>query len=54
MLGVTAISIIAVSASVFLIDMLYPLLDPRVQLVTFLAVLRDLFRYNPSSRSARS
>jgi peptide/nickel transport system permease protein len=31
-LGVTAISIIAVSASVFLIDIIYPLLDPRVQL----------------------
>jgi peptide/nickel transport system permease protein len=31
-LGVTAISIIAVSASVFLIDILYPLFDPRVQL----------------------
>ena len=32
-LGVTAISIIAVAASVFLIDILYPLFDPRVQLV---------------------
>jgi peptide/nickel transport system permease protein len=31
-LGVTAISIIAVSAAVFLIDVLYPLIDPRVQL----------------------
>lgn len=31
-LGVTAISIIAVSAAVFLIDVLYPLFDPRVQL----------------------
>ena len=31
-LGVTAISIIAVSVAVFLIDMLYPLFDPRVQL----------------------
>jgi peptide/nickel transport system permease protein len=31
-LGVTAISIIAVSASVFLLDILYPLVDPRVQL----------------------
>ncbi len=31
-LGVTAISIIAVSAAVFLIDVLYPVLDPRVQL----------------------
>jgi peptide/nickel transport system permease protein len=31
-LGVTAISIIAVAASVFLIDVLYPLFDPRVQL----------------------
>jgi peptide/nickel transport system permease protein len=31
-LGVTAISIIAVSATVFLIDILYPLVDPRVQL----------------------
>ena len=30
-LGVTSITIIAVSAAVFLIDMLYPLLDPRVQ-----------------------
>jgi len=30
-LGVTSISIIAVSAAVFLIDMLYPLIDPRVQ-----------------------
>ena len=31
-LGVTAISIIAVAASVFLIDILYPLFDPRVEL----------------------
>lgn len=31
-LGVTAISIIAVSTTVFLIDILYPLFDPRVQL----------------------
>jgi peptide/nickel transport system permease protein len=31
-LGVTAISIVAVSAAVFLIDVLYPLFDPRVQL----------------------
>ena len=31
-LGVAAISIIAVSAAVFLIDVLYPLFDPRVQL----------------------
>jgi len=31
-LGVAAVSIIAVSASVFLIDILYPLFDPRVQL----------------------
>ena len=31
-LGVTAISIIAVAASVFLIDVLYPLFDPRVKL----------------------
>ena len=31
-LGVTAISIIAVSASVFLIDILYLIFDPRVQL----------------------
>jgi len=31
-LGVTSISIIAVSASVFLIDILYPVFDPRVQL----------------------
>ena len=31
-LGVTAISIVAVAASVFLIDILYPLFDPRVQL----------------------
>lgn len=31
-LGVTSVSIIAVSASVFLIDILYPLFDPRVQL----------------------
>jgi peptide/nickel transport system permease protein len=31
-LGVTAISIIAVSAAVFLIDILYPVIDPRVQL----------------------
>lgn len=31
-LGVTAISIIAVATSVFLIDVLYPLFDPRVQL----------------------
>jgi peptide/nickel transport system permease protein len=31
-LGVTAISILAVAASVFLIDILYPIFDPRVQL----------------------
>jgi peptide/nickel transport system permease protein len=31
-LGVAAISIIAVAAAVFLIDVLYPLFDPRVQL----------------------
>jgi peptide/nickel transport system permease protein len=31
-LGVTAISILAVSAAVFLLDILYPVLDPRVQL----------------------
>jgi len=31
-LGVTAISIIAVSAAVFVIDILYPVIDPRVQL----------------------
>jgi peptide/nickel transport system permease protein len=31
-LGVTAISIIAVAAAVFLIDILYPLFDPRMQL----------------------
>ena len=30
-LGVTTVSILAVSAAVFLIDTLYPLLDPRVQ-----------------------
>jgi peptide/nickel transport system permease protein len=31
-LGVTAISIVAVAGSVFLIDVLYPLFDPRMQL----------------------
>jgi peptide/nickel transport system permease protein len=31
-LGVTTIAIIAVSAAVFLIDILYPVFDPRVQL----------------------
>jgi peptide/nickel transport system permease protein len=31
-LGVTAISIIAVASAVFLIDILYPLIDPRMQL----------------------
>jgi peptide/nickel transport system permease protein len=31
-LGVTTISIVAVSAAVFLIDILYPVFDPRVQL----------------------
>ena len=30
-LGVTTVSIIAVSMAVLLIDLLYPLLDPRVQ-----------------------
>jgi peptide/nickel transport system permease protein len=30
-LGVTTVSIITVSAAVFLIDLLYPLLDPRIQ-----------------------
>ena len=31
-LGVTTISIFAVSAAVFLIDVLYPVFDPRVRL----------------------
>lgn len=31
-LGVTTISVVAVSAAVFVIDILYPVLDPRVQL----------------------
>jgi len=31
-LGVTAISIFAVAGAVFLIDILYPLFDPRMQL----------------------
>ena len=31
-LGLTSVSIVAVSAAVLLIDMLYPLLDPRVKL----------------------
>jgi peptide/nickel transport system permease protein len=31
-LGVTTISIVAVSAAVFLIDILYPVFDPRVEL----------------------
>jgi peptide/nickel transport system permease protein len=30
-LGVTTVSIVTVSAAVFLIDLLYPLLDPRIQ-----------------------
>ena len=30
-LGVTTVSIITVSAAVFLIDLIYPLLDPRIQ-----------------------
>jgi peptide/nickel transport system permease protein len=30
-IGIASVSIIAVSAAVFLIDMIYPLLDPRVQ-----------------------
>jgi peptide/nickel transport system permease protein len=30
-LGVTTVSIVTVSAAVFLIDLLYPFLDPRVQ-----------------------
>jgi peptide/nickel transport system permease protein len=30
-LGVTTVSIVAVSAAVLLIDLLYPLLDPRVK-----------------------
>jgi peptide/nickel transport system permease protein len=31
-IGITSMSIIGVSIAVFLIDMMYPLLDPRVQL----------------------
>jgi peptide/nickel transport system permease protein len=30
-LGLTSVSIVAVSSAVLLIDMLYPLLDPRVK-----------------------
>jgi peptide/nickel transport system permease protein len=30
-LGITTVSIIAVAAAVLLIDLLYPLLDPRVR-----------------------
>ena len=30
-LGITTVSIIAVSAAVLLIDLLYPLIDPRVE-----------------------
>jgi peptide/nickel transport system permease protein len=30
-LGVTTVSIVTVSVAVFLIDLLYPLLDPRIQ-----------------------
>jgi peptide/nickel transport system permease protein len=30
-LGIASISIVSVSAAVFLIDMIYPILDPRVQ-----------------------
>jgi peptide/nickel transport system permease protein len=31
-LGITSVSIIAVSVAVLLIDLLYPLLDPRVKI----------------------
>jgi peptide/nickel transport system permease protein len=31
-LGVTTIAIIAVAAAVFVIDIIYPLIDPRVKL----------------------
>ncbi len=31
-LGVTTVSIVAVSTAVLLIDLLYPLIDPRVKL----------------------
>ena len=30
-LGITTVSIVAVSAAVLLIDLLYPLIDPRVE-----------------------
>ena len=30
-LGITSVSIVAVSAAVLIIDLLYPLLDPRVK-----------------------
>jgi peptide/nickel transport system permease protein len=30
-LGITTVSIVAVSATVLLIDLLYPLIDPRVE-----------------------
>jgi peptide/nickel transport system permease protein len=31
-LGVTTMSIIAVAVAVFIIDLIYPLIDPRVRL----------------------
>ena len=45
-LGIASISIIAVSAAVFLIDIIYPLFDPRVQVRRMIRIVRDLFRYN--------
>ena len=55
-LGITSVSIIAVAAAVFVIDLLYPLLDPRVE-VEYDAMLRSsaissaTIANSPSARS---
>ena len=53
-LGVATVSIIAVAVSVLLIDLAYPLLDPRVKAALMGRVLRDLLRYQPRIRRSAS
>ena len=46
-LAVSTVSVVAVAIAIFIIDLLHPLLDPRVNGVTAMfVVVRDLIRYN--------
>ena len=49
-IGIASVSIVAVSVAVLIIDLLYPLLDPRVKVVVMFAILRDLLRYRREFR----